>query len=164
MIGGFLKIVFSRGWFSMYGTPVFHHDFVKIFYCILSRIFYLAFFISHFYLAFLSRIFYLAFSSRNFFSSPTKSHLECPLQASVEMSPFQDEYKGNIVNANLLFYWRPPWVRCAIRLNLVTSLTRCLLRYDLDKIVFAYSFTFWEVYQSLCLQSILLLVCGASCK
>ena len=38
----------------------------------LSRIFYLA-----------SRTFYLAFSSRKFFSSPTKSHLECPLQASV---------------------------------------------------------------------------------
>ena len=49
----------------------------------LSRIFYLAsrIFISHFYLA--SRIFYLAFTSRIFFSFFIKSHLECPLQASV---------------------------------------------------------------------------------
>ena len=51
----------------------------------LSRIFisHLAFLsrISHFYLA--SRIFYLAFTSRNFFSFFIKSHLECPLQASV---------------------------------------------------------------------------------
>ena len=42
-------------------------------------ILHLAFFISH--LAFLCRI-YL----QKFFSSPTKSHLECPLQASVELS------------------------------------------------------------------------------
>ena len=54
----------------------------------LSRIFisHLAFLtrISHFYLA--SRIFYLAFTSRIFFSFFIKSHLECPLQASVRFS------------------------------------------------------------------------------
>ena len=70
--------------------------FISHFY-LTSRIFisHLAFlsriFISH--LAFLSRIshflsrilhFYLAFNSRFFFSSFIKSHLECPLQASVE--------------------------------------------------------------------------------
>ena len=56
-----------------------------------SRIFisHLAFLscISHF----LSRIshFYLAFNSRIFFSSFIKSHLECPLQASVGMLPYK---------------------------------------------------------------------------
>ena len=67
----------------------------RIFY-LASRIFvsHLAFFISHlaflshishFYLA--SRIFYLAFTSRNFFLFFIKSHLECPLQASVGIAP-----------------------------------------------------------------------------
>ena len=58
----------------------------------LSRISHFLSRISHFFISylasriFLSRIshFYLAFNSRN--SSPIKSHLECPLQASVETS------------------------------------------------------------------------------
>ena len=64
------------------------HIFLSCIFYLASRIFLSR--ISHFlisHLAFLSRISHLAFLCRifllKFFSSPSKSHLECPLQASV---------------------------------------------------------------------------------
>ena len=51
--------------------------------------------ISHF----LSRIshFYVVFTFRKFFSSPTKLHLECPLQASVHNSSYMFQNKTTTI-------------------------------------------------------------------
>ena len=70
----------------------------------LSRISHFLSSISHFYLA--SRIFYLAFTSRNFFSSRNKSHLECPLQASVrttDKAVFHAKYSVNLSRSTCHF-------------------------------------------------------------
>ena len=89
--------------------PISHLAFFISHFYLAFFISHLAFFISHFYLAFfishfLSRIFYLAFSSRKFFSSPTKSHLECLLQASVQKAFQISRKKFHVIHTlNLIF-------------------------------------------------------------